>query len=487
MELIRKLPTLTLKKDAFPFQKEAFDIIKNEEYFAIFHEQGLGKTKIAIDLLYYWLKTSAVDSVLIVTKKSLINNWEDELTIHGNMHPLILSSKKSVIYEKMSLPGYIYLCNYESLRNNKETFKEFLKFRNFGIILDESTQIKTPNSKLTKSLHYIAEFAKRRIIMTGTPLSNRPYDIWSQIYFLDFGARLGRNFDDFKDRYDLSNDLSKDYSGRMIFENNLKILSSKLNDCSIRETKKTAGIELPGKKFIAETIDMEPKQKVLYKKLQDELSAQVLKEGKLVTEDVEVILKRLIRLVQVASNPKLVDESYSGIPPKLISAKKIIDKATEKNSKVIVWTNFVENVEDICNFFNHKNIVGISGKVDPALRDTLISRFRKEDDINVLVTTPGVAREGLTLVEANYSIFYDRNFSLENYLQAQDRIYRISQTKDCFIYKLIHNDSIDEWVDALLDAKEVAARFGQGDIDEKEYKERINYDFSDILERILKA
>ena len=152
MELIRKLPTLTLKKDAFPFQKEAFDLIKNKEYFAIFHEQGLGKTKIAIDLLYFWLKTSAVDSVLIVTKKSLINNWEDELTIHGNMHPLILSSKKSVIYEKMSLPGYIYLCNYESLRNNKETFKEFLKFRNFGIILDESTQIKTPNSKLTKSL-----------------------------------------------------------------------------------------------------------------------------------------------------------------------------------------------------------------------------------------------------------------------------------------------------------------------------------------------
>lgn len=487
MEFIRKLPTLTLKKDAFPFQKEAFNLIKNEEYFAIFHEQGLGKTKIAIDLLYHWLKTSAVDSVLIVTKKSLIKNWEEELTIHGNMHPLILSSKKSVIYEKMSLPGYIYLCNYESIRGNKEIFKDFLQFRNFGIILDESTQIKTPSSKLTKSLHYLAEHAKKRIIMTGTPLSNRPYDIWAQIYFLDYGLRLGNSFDEFKERYDLSNDLSKDYSGRIIFENNLKILSDKLKDCSVRETKKTAGIQLPGRKFIAENIEMESKQKILYQKFQDELSAQVLKDGKQVTEDVEVILKRLIRLVQVASHPKLVDESYCETSPKLIATEKIITKAISENSKVIVWTNFVENVDTICNFFNKKGIVGISGKIKPNKRDALIERFRKDIDTKILVATPGVAREGLTLVEANYSIFYDRNFSLENYLQAQDRIYRISQSKDCFIYKLIHKDSIDEWVDALLDAKEVAARFGQGDIDEKEYQERINYDFSDILQKILKS
>ena len=132
----------------------------------------------------------------------------------------------------------------------------------------------------------------------------------------------------------------------------------------------------------------------MYKKLQDELSAQVLKEGKIVTEEVEVILKRLIRLVQVASNPVLVDESYSEIPPKLIVTKEIISKAIAQNSKVIVWTNFVENIEDICNFFDHKNIVGISGKVDAAVRDNLISRFRKEDDVSVLVATPGVARKG---------------------------------------------------------------------------------------------
>ena len=295
---------------------------------------------------------------------------------------------------------------------------------------------------------------------------------------------MGNNFDDFKERYDLSNELSKDYSGRIVFENNLKLLSKKLQDCTIRETKKTAGIELPGRRFIAEIIEMDSKQKILYKKLQEELSAQVIKDGKLIIEDVEVILKRLIRLVQICSNPRLVDERYNQDTPKFLSTKKIIDKAISENSKVIVWTNFVDNVEWICNYFNNEGIVGISGNVKPNERDYLISEFRNNDDINILVATPGVAREGLTLVEANYSIFFDRNFSLENYLQAQDRIYRISQTKDCFIYKLIHKDSIDEWVDSLLDAKEVAARYGQGDIDEEEYRNRISYDFAEILSDI---
>ena len=189
--------------------------------------------------------------------------------------------------------------------------------------------------------------------------------------------------------------------------------------------------------------------------------------------------------MQICSNPRLVDERYNQDTPKFLSTKIIIDKAISENSKVIVWTNFVDNVEWICDYFNNKGIVGISGNVKPNERDYLISEFRNNDDINILVATPGVAREGLTLVEANYSIFFDRNFSLENYLQAQDRIYRISQTKDCFIYKLIHKDSIDEWVDSLLDAKEVAARYGQGDIDEEEYRNRISYDFAEILSDIL--
>ena len=466
MSIIRNKLNLKLNKDAYPFQKDAFDEIKNKEYFAIFHEQGLGKTKIAIDLAFYWLDNAQVESVLICTKKSLIKNWQDELNIHGNVAPLVLTSNKTLNSQKLGLPGSIYLCNFELIRDQIDIYETFFGIRKMGVILDESTQIKNPLSKTAKAFHRLAEVSDKRIIMTGTPISNRPYDMWSQIYFLDFGQRLGKTFDNFKDEYDLGNDLNNNKAGQIILKNNLEILNNKIRDCSVRETKKTAGIELPGRRFVVEQVPMDSKQKILYEKIQIELSAEVLKDGKLIIEDVEVILKRLQRLVQISSNPRLVDESYNLHAPKTKKTEEIINKA-------------------LTEYFSDKGAVGIHGKIDAKKRDSIISSFRNDIDKKILIATPGVAKEGLTLVEANYAIFYDRDFSLENYLQAQDRIYRISQTKECYIYKLLSENSIDFWVEALLEAKEVAARYGQGDIGEEEYIERINFDFSAILHDIL--
>ena len=119
------------------------------------------------------------------------------------------------------------------------------------------------------------------------------------------------------------------------------------------------------------------------------------------------------------------------------------------------------------------------------MRNTYLSDFRKNESTKLLIATPGVAREGLTLVEANHAIFFDRNFSLENYLQAQDRIYRISQKKECFIYKLLTINSIDYWVDSLLDAKEISARYAQGDISKEDYEAGMSFDFFEILKEIL--
>ena len=119
-------------------------------------------------------------------------------------------------------------------------------------------------------------------------------------------------------------------------------------------------------------------------------------------------------------------------------------------------------------------------------RNKSVDRF-KTDSYRILFATPASAKEGLTLTMANHVIFYDRGFSLDDYLQAQDRIHRISQTKTCYIYNLIVNNSVDEWIDVLLNAKQTAAFLVQGDITEEEYNSSIDYSFGEIIKEILNS
>ena len=198
----------TTKYDAFPYQKEAFEAIKDLDYAAIFHEQGLGKTKIAIDLLLYWLEKTSIDTVLVVTKKQLVQNWIREFGTHTSIHPAILDTNRQNNYFVFSGPARVVVTNFETLISEKDRFLLYLKTRNVAIIIDESAKLKNPDAKLTQAFFELAPLFQKRVIMTGTPVANRPYDIWSQIYFLDQGESLGTDFNEFKRQTDLSNKLA---------------------------------------------------------------------------------------------------------------------------------------------------------------------------------------------------------------------------------------------------------------------------------------
>lgn len=123
-------------------------------------------------------------------------------------------------------------------------------------------------------------------------------------------------------------------------------------------------------------------------------------------------------------------------------------------------------------------------KMNMDARNRSVQKFH-DDDIRILFATPASAKEGLTLTMANHVIFYDRGFSLDDYLQAQDRIHRISQKKTCYVHNIIIKDSIDEWVDLLLKAKQNAAALSQGDISLGDYQGVADYSFGDIVKSIL--
>ena len=482
---LKKEPKLDAKYEAIKYQAQALREIRDKEYSGIFHEQGLGKTKIAIDLILYWLDKKIIDTILLIVKKGLIKNWLDELKMHSFIKPRILSQNTSANFHVFNSPARLILTHYEIVKKEASRLALFLKTREIAVILDESTKIKNPNSILTKEFIKLSPLFKKRVIMTGTPIANRPYDIWAQINFLDQGDALGNSFSGFKRNLDLTSSLSGNNEDQSNYESNLTKLWPKISDFCVRETKKTACIELPKKTIETIYTDWEMKQFDLYEQVRKSLRAIVVKEGLLREDNSEDILKRLLRLVQIASNPALIDESYKNEPGKLEYLRDIVQTILSNNEKCIIWTSFTENVDMLYKVFRHHGSCRVHGKLPHELRNKSIESFKSNDQNKVLIATPGAAKEGLTLTIANHAIFYDRTFSLDDYLQSQDRIHRISQKKHCYVYNLMMINSIDEWIDILLNAKRLSAELAQGDISSNYYKSQMSYEFGEVLRNIL--
>lgn len=475
------------KNSAFPYQKEAFMAIKDLDYSAIFHEQGLGKTKIAIDLLLYWLTIRDMDTVMIVTKKQLVKNWVDEFAVHTHIKPKVLSNNKADNFYVLNSPVKVIITNFETLSTDKERILLFLKCRNVGIIIDESTKLKNPDAKLTKDFFELAPYFKLRTIMTGTPVANRPYDIWAQIFFLDNGESLGTDFNEFKERTNLSNDLSSDDRKRTLFQDSVADIYARISHFSVRETKKSCGIELPQKEYVTVSAQFENKQYEIYRKVIEDLEIEVKKDGEYIIDDDSVALKRLLRLLQIASNPRLIDERYVEISGKEAKLDGLLQKIDNKGEKSIVWSNYIENIDYFGKKYKQYNPRKIHGSMTIEERNKSVELFKKDESCKILFATPQAAKEGLTLTVANHVIFYDRGFNLDDYLQAQDRIHRISQKKKCYVYNIMVEGSIDEWIDKLLEAKQYAAFLAQGDVTIREYEEMADYSYGELIREILIA
>jgi len=385
----------------------------------------------------------------------------------------------------LNSPARIILTHYEAIKSEKKRLVLFLKTRSVGVVLDESTKIKNPNSDLTQAFLELAPGFTRRIILTGTPVANRPYDVWAQIRFLDQGKSLGNDFKEFQRALDLRNELATDAIERSKFEKALADIQNKISAFTVRENKNSDFINLPDKVIKQIWTDWEPTQYDLYCQYRDNLKAIVIKEGIPSEDKAEEIIKRLLRLVQIASNPVLVDEGYQLDPGKWQYLIALLDQIRSNGQKAIVWTVFTANADWLTKRLRSYGTAKIHGKLSMEERNKSVKKFLDDPDCKILIATPGAAKEGLTLTVANHVIFFDRSFSLDDYLQAQDRIHRVSQVKTCYVYNLMMHDSIDGWVDVLLQAKRLAAQLAQGDISLEYFQSQMTYSFGDVLREIL--
>lgn len=444
------------KTQALPHQLEAIDYIKNNQEVALFDEQGLGKTKIVIESLCWSMKQGEIEGSLVVAPMSLLYNWEQEVLKHSFLIPIVLKGSKREKRYKFMTGANFYITNYEAIIAELQRIKRFCKSRKVAIVLDESPRIKDPSTKTAQALVELRQHSVKRVIITGTPIANKPVDLWAQFFFLDGGKLLGEDFDDFKSKY---------RENGLHYKESLDELKNIIAEHSIRRCKNDV-LELPEKKFVNIYVNLSGKQSELYNKLRKELRIEVQDmSGNLVIDEAENILKKLLRLIQISSNPFLVDKGYHEIPAKFSILDGLLEDIDSRNEKVIIWTNFIENITVLVNRFKQYNPVVIYGEIPIKDRAEIVKTFQESNKNRLMIANPSAAREGLTLTSANNAIYLDRNFNLVDYLQSQDRIHRISQTKECTIYKLLAKNTVDEYVDKLIDVKKDIAGYVQGDIE----------------------
>lgn len=469
---------LSSKTKPYPHQLEAVEFICGKEYIPLFDEQGLGKTKIVIDSLLKDIEDGFVDGALIICKKYLLSTWEDEILKHSHLKPITLKGTSKELGQKFMTFSHFYLINYDALFSEKDRLKMFLKLRNMAIVLDESQRIKNPKAKITNVMNKIKDYSAKRIIISGTPIANKPIDIWSQFYFLDGGKLLGANFEDFKRKYDVNTKDEKAFSES--FEN-LKSLRQIINNVSIRRLKADV-LELPEKRFEDIHVSLIGQQSELYDKLRDELIVEIENlDGNKIIDESSNILKKLLRLTQISSNPKLVIPEFGETPAKFLKLDELLENIIKSNEKAIVWSSFNGNIRQLKNRYKKYGASMLFGAIPIEDRKKIVDAFQQKNDNKILIANPAAAKEGLTLTAANNAIYVDRNFNLVDYLQSQDRIHRISQTKTCRIIKMLAEKTVDEYIDEILYKKQKTAQFLQGDVDgitdEKEYltKDEILY------------
>ena len=482
---LHREPSTVARQNAFPYQIEAIEAIKDREYAAVFHEQGLGKTKIAVDVLLHWLRSRTVDTVLLVTKKSLLANWEREFVLHTQLRPRKLSGDTRSNYHLLNSPVRVILTHFEAIHKERERIRLFSRTRRLGIIIDESARLKNPDAALTQTFMGLSDCFVRRVIMTGTPVANRPEDIWSQIWFLDRGASLGDDHRAFATRVRMDKKLSDNTEAQENFRQALEDIQWRIASFSVRETKASGVVALPDKLISVAHGDWETHQLDMYRQVRDDLRLQTFRGGLPNEEEEEPILRRLLRLIQIASNPGLVDPSYRATPGKMAVLEDILYAAHDQGEKAIVWTTFTDNVDWLAGELRGFGARRVHGKLAMDTRERSISAFMSDPSVEVLIATPAAAKEGLTLTAANHVVFFDRSFSLDDYLQAQDRIHRISQTRTCHVHNIIMPDSIDEWVAILLEAKQTAAQLAQGDLTSSEFQAKMRFDFHEMLRVVL--
>ena len=430
-----------------PYQKSGYNWLNqmNDLGFGacLADDMGLGKTLQVISFLEKMYEKNKEAHVLLIVPASLLGNWSKEIDRFApKMTYYILHGKNNILHEDT----FITITTYGmALRN------EFLQERIWDcLILDEAQAIKNPATKQTRAIKKIP--SHMRIAMTGTPIENDLSNLWSLFDFLNKGL-LG-SASDFKE-------YTKKVQAYPEYMTKLKMLVSPFILRRLK-TDKTIISDLPDKMEITEHVDLSKRQVVLYRKEVDKAEQAILDSTGLQRRGIVIAL--LTKLKQICNHPDqfIHDTNYNPKDSgKYAMLKELCETIYEKRERVLVFTQYKEMCEPLSQYLEsifHKKGYIIHGGIPAKKRTEIVEKFNDENTyVPYIVLSLKAAGTGLNLTAANHVIHFDRwwNPAVEN--QASDRAYRIGQTKEVFVHKLVSNGTIEEKIDKLIESKQELA------------------------------
>jgi SNF2 family DNA or RNA helicase len=470
------------KTKPYEHQLKALDKSVDKKEYGYFMEMGTGKSKVLIDNMSMLYDKGKINGALIIAPKGVYNNWySQEIPNHLASHiqpKMVLwtastSKAKDKEYQSLFETGYdlhILVMNVEAFSTDKGRLfaGKFLRAHRALMAIDESTTIKNPTAKRTKAIVVLGKEAYYKRILTGSPVTKSPLDLFSQCQFLNDSLIESASYYSFKNRYAVMR--THNFGGRRVqlvhSYQRLDELASILKKFSYRVLKEDC-LDLPDKIYIKREVELSKEQKEAYSTMKSAALAAV--KGKLATAP--HVLTQMMRLHQIAcGHLKNDDDSISELKNNRMDS--LLELLDEVEGKVIIWANYVHDVEKIvaklCDEYGPETVVQYYGATPQPQRQKAIKQFQDpKSKVKYFVGNPQTAGYGITLTEAGTVIYFSNGYDLEKRLQSEDRAHRIGQKKSVTYVDLIAPKTVDEKiVKALRNKIDIASQVMGEDLKE---------------------
>ena len=456
------------KTEPYAHQLKALGASHNKENFALFMEMGTGKSKVLVDNIAMLYDKGKINAALIVAPKGVYRNWErQEIPIHMPDHIVhnvvtwspVTTKKQQKENLKLFKHGEqltIFLMNIEAFSTKKglDIAQRFLLAHQTLMAIDESTTIKSPTARRTKNVLKLRNYAKYRRILTGSPVTKSPLDLYTQCYFLDPYYLDFTSYYTFRNRYASMVDRNVGSHSFKLVTGYVRLdeLNSKLNNFSYRVLKEDC-LDLPDKVYMKRFVAMTPEQTKLYEEMKKHALAEL--DGKMTSA--ASALAQMVRLHQITCGHLATDDGeVTQIKNNRIN--ELLDVIEEANGKVIIWAIYRHDIKQIESALAEKygkdSVKSFYGDTADSDRQDIVNAFQdRESNLRFFVGNPRTGGYGLTLTASHTVVYYSNSYDLEIRLQSEDRAHRIGQKEKVTYVDLISEKTVDEFIVKNLRAK----------------------------------